>query len=213
MKPLFTLFAALLLGWTEVALGCRAASTPLEELFRAWFRGPAFTDIASGANAFAGRTTLSSGSASVVVSTTNVRSNSLIFPHVEVALAAGYITQGRVPIASGTSTGTASSTAVYSGDVFSLTWESPNAITSGQALRVNSIVDGISFAIATANSLTTVASGASALWKLHSKDPQGIKVNTISDGAYFTLGWADGKARPVDTVLMWEVRLPGKTTA
>ena len=50
-------------------------------------------------------------------------------------------------------------------------------------------------------------------WHIPEAVPHGIKVNTITEGSYFTLGWADGRARPRDVTLMWEVKLPGRTTA
>ncbi len=180
--------------------------TPTEALFRPLMRGPIMTKSTSAANQWAGRTTISSGSASQVVSTSNVNSDSLIAAAVQVSLPAAYTFLGRTAIASGTSFGTASTTAIYSGDIVLANWESPNAITSGQALRVDSIVNGVSFAIATANSLTTVASGAVAMWNIRAKDPAAVTVNTINPGGYFVLAWADGRSRPVDTTVMWEVK-------
>ena len=79
------------------------------------------------------------------------------------------------------------------------------------ALRVDSIVDGVSFSLATTNGLTTVSSGAVAMWQIAAKDPSRLKVNTISDGSYFTVGWADGRARPVDVTVMWEIKRAGQT--
>ena len=182
------------------------ARTPTEALFRPLMKGPIMTRATSAANQWAGRTTIASGSATQVVSTSQANSDSIISLGIEVAVPAAYTTLGRTAIASGVSFGTASTTAIWSGDVVGLTWESPNVITSGQALRVDSIVGGVSFAIATANSLTTVASGAVAMWSIAAKDHQGLKVNTISSGNFFTLGWADGRARPLAATVMWEVR-------
>lgn len=71
MKPLrlFALYVGLVLGmWT----------TPIELLRRAFFKGAAVVDASSSAFQFAGRTTLSSGSATVTVSTNQVNSDSLI---------------------------------------------------------------------------------------------------------------------------------------
>ena len=56
---------------------------PLELLFRPLLRGPAYTEANSGPSQFAGRTTLSSGSATVVISTSVVKSDSLIFAQPE----------------------------------------------------------------------------------------------------------------------------------
>ena len=61
MKTALTMVLALILGWSEVALACRAR-TPLEALFGAWFKGPSFIKTSSDAAQFAGRTTLESGS-------------------------------------------------------------------------------------------------------------------------------------------------------
>lgn len=196
--------AAALARYVESVLGCLVYPTQLQG--RELLTGPLITRASSGPDQYAGRTTLSSGSATVTVSTQQVNSDSLIFAAVEAALVGGYIVQGRVSIASGTATGTASTTAVYSGDVIGLAWETPNNITSGQALRVDSIVAGVSFGIATSNGLTTVASGAVAMWKLHGKEMNVVKVNTIRPGSYFTIGWADGVARPADATIMWECR-------
>lgn len=196
---------AVVLGtlWAESALGC--SIYPNHRLHRAQMVSPAMVNISSGPNQFAGRTTLSSGSTSVTVSTFSVNSDSLIHLTPQVALVGGYTVQGRVAIGSGTSTGTASTTAIYSGDVVHLTWETPNNITSGQALAVDSIVGGVSFAIRTSNGLTTVASGAVAMWRIFGKEPAGLKVNSIGVG-HFIVGWADGQARPVDVTAIWEIR-------
>lgn len=207
-----SLFLAFLLGWVEGALACRV-QTPLELLFAPWFRGPSFTDIASHANQFAGRTTLASGSSSVVVSTTNVKSDSLVFPHVEVALPTAYVVRGQTSIVSGNVSATASSSAIYSGMNVSLSMETATAQASlGVGLRVMSLVNGVSFAIATANSADVLGTVV-AHWDIPEAKPHGIKVNTISEGGYFTLGWADDRPRPVDVTVMWEIKAPGKTTA
>jgi len=50
----------------------------LEQLWRPIFRGPLQTKTNSQAGQWAGRTTLNSGSVTVVISTTNVNSDSLI---------------------------------------------------------------------------------------------------------------------------------------
>lgn len=187
--------------YTEVVLGCNIY--PLELLHRALLRGPLVTRATSDANQWAGRTTLNSGSATATVSTFQVNSDSLLSFSTQAALVAGYTTMGRTSIASGIATATVSTVAVFSGDVISLSLESPNTITSGEQIRVDSIVGGVSFAIA---GMTPVASGAVAMWRIHGKDPVGIKVNTISHGNYFTFGWGDGRARPVNADVLWEIR-------
>lgn len=65
---------------------------PLEVLWRPLFKGPATVDARSTADRYAGRTVLSSGSATVTVSTTAVTSDSLIMAFME----------GNANVASGT---------------------------------------------------------------------------------------------------------------
>jgi len=54
------------------------SKSPLELLFGPMFKGPGFVDVRSHAHQFAGRSTINSGSATVVVSTAAVKSDSLI---------------------------------------------------------------------------------------------------------------------------------------
>lgn len=78
------LFFATILGlWAEGALACQARILPLELLFAPFMKGPSFIRTNSHGSQFAGRTTLNSGSATVVVSTNNVTSDSLIFFSME----------------------------------------------------------------------------------------------------------------------------------
>ena len=127
---LLTFAVALLLGWAELALACRINMPPLEALFSPWFRGTPIIDIRSSSNQFAGRTTLASGSASQVVSTTNVKSNSLIQLTPHVALPAGYITQGRTALISANTYGTQSTTAIFSGAIVAYGIDGPTTLTS-----------------------------------------------------------------------------------
>lgn len=202
MIALFNLLAL----YASAFLACHAGPTPIEVFERPLIKSAPILRTNSHASQYAGRTVLGSGQASVTVSTRAVNSDSLIFPAVHAALVAAYQTMGRTSIASGLSTATVSTPAVYSGDIIGLGYESLNAITSGMALRVNSIVDGVSFAIATANSLGTVASGANVMWRIEGKDPAGVKVNSISPGGHFIFGWEDGRSRPFDATIMWEMR-------
>lgn len=199
--------------FAEAVHGAKVAS-PLESLFAAWFRGPATIDVASQVAQFAGLTTLSSGSTSVTVSTSNVKSNSLIFPLVNVALPAAYAVRGQFSLASGDTSGVASTTAVYSGMNILLMMQSTTSQLSGfpRGVRVNSIVDGVSFQVITTDSLQVQGTQVIG-WHIPEAVPQGIKVNTITESGYFTLGWADGRPRPRDVTVMWEMKLPGRTTA
>ena len=150
------IFLATILGlWAEGALACQARITPLELLCAPFFKGPSFMRTNSHGAQFAGRTTISSGSATQVVSTANVTSDSLIFPVVQAALPAAYTTQGLMTTVSGDFTKTASTTAVYSGQIMQVNFQAETTLTSlglSHPLRVNSIVDRVSFAISTVDS-------------------------------------------------------------
>lgn len=74
------------------ALACWMPQPPLEALFGGWLKGPFRTRATSAANQFAGRTTIASGTATVVISTSIVNSDSLIFLGLE----------GNANVASGT---------------------------------------------------------------------------------------------------------------
>jgi len=56
-----------------------------EQFFGPTLRGPVLTKAQSASNQFAGRTTLASGSATVTVSTTSVKSDSIIFHALQAA--------------------------------------------------------------------------------------------------------------------------------
>lgn len=202
------LILSLLALYSELSLGCQIY--PLEILNRAMQRGPLLTNITSSPNMWSGRTTIASGSATQTVSTRAVNSDSLLNLALQAALPAGYSTQGRISVVSGNTSGVASTTAVYSGQVILANFESETATTSAGAmmgmLRTNSIVDGVSFALSTTNSGAFGHAAGALNWRIPQAEPSGIKVNSISSGNYFTLGWADGQARPVDVTVLWEIR-------
>lgn len=77
MKKLILSVLGLLSTYSQFALS--AQITPVELLRRAMLRDPMMVSAASKSNQFAGRTTISSGSATQVVSTSVVNSDSLIF--------------------------------------------------------------------------------------------------------------------------------------
>ncbi len=196
--------------YTEVALGCQIY--PLEVLHRALMRGPLMTNITSSPNQWSGRTTIDSGSTTKTVSTFSVNSDSILNLAVQAALPAAYITRGVVAFSNSAAiTATVSTSAVYSGQSINLGFYSATAtgsLGSGGAgtLRVNSIVDGVSFAISTVDSGSIGTTAPVAMWSIPEAEPNGIKVNSISSRNYFTLGWADGEPRPVDVTVMWEIR-------
>ena len=194
--------------YAELALGCQIY--PLELVQRALLRGPLMTNITSSPNQWSGRTTIASGSATQTVSTFSINSDSILNLALEVALPAGYTTRGQISVVSGDISGVASTTAVFSGQAILTSFQSETAASSAGAvmgmLRVNSIVDGVSFAISTTNSAAFGHEAGLLNWAIPQAEPRGIKVNSISSGNYFTLGWADGQAKPRDVTVMWEVR-------
>jgi hypothetical protein len=200
---------SLLAVYSELVLGCQIY--PLEILNRALQRGPLMTNINSGPNQWSGRTTLASGSATQVVSTFSINSDSLLNLAIQAAVPTNYITRGTQTFANSAAASTVASTsAVYSGQAIHVSLFSATATgsagTGGGPLRVNSIVDGVSFAISTVDSGGVGTTAPVAMWSIDEAEPRGIKVNSISSGNYFILGWADGKARPIDTTVMWEIR-------
>lgn len=178
----------------------------IEFLKRPFLTGPMGTKTQSAADQFAGRTSILSGGTSATVSTRMVNSDSLLQLTPHVALAAEFQTQGIIAIASGAGYKTASTTAIYSGDTVLI---SPllAAVASGfgRTFKVDSIVDGVSFAIGTQDGLGPGAGGA-VMWKIPGKEPVGLKVATISPGNFFTIAWADGAPRNYPTPVMWEIR-------
>ena len=203
-----TRIVARLLGLLTLYAQCALSAqvNPIELLFRPLLKGPMMVEVASDANAAAGLTTLNSGSATVTLSTAAISSGSIINFAVQAALAAGYTTQGRTQVLSGIATGTVSTTAVYSGQVIALAFETAANVTSGvgKGIRVDSIVDGVSFAITATDSFGYPGT-INAMWRIPQAVPEGLKVNTVAAG-YAILGWADGQARPVDVTVMWETR-------
>jgi hypothetical protein len=205
MKRLALILATLFATYAQGALALHI--TPLETLVRPLFKSAPMVRTNSHAAQYAGRTTIGSGSASQVVSTGAVNSDSLIYATVQVALPAAYAVQGIGAIAAGAASFTASTTAVTSGQHISLSpfLSSNQASGHGRGFSVRSIVDGVSFAVATEDGQNVTSGPAAIGWRIPDAIPEGIKVNSIGVG-HFLLGWADGKSRPVDAVVMWEIR-------
>ena len=188
------------------------ARTPMETLFRPLMRGPIMTKATSAVNQWAGRTTLASGSASQVVSTSNVNSDSIISLGIECAIPAAYIQQGQVAFTNSAAvSGTASTSAVHSGYAINIALQAETTVVSAGAginasLRINSIVDGVSFAISTVNSQPLGIAAPIVNWDIPRADVSKLRVNSISSNGYFILGWADANPRPIDVTVMWEVK-------
>ena len=201
---------ALLIAYAQAALALHIGPTPIETFERPLFKSAPLVRSNSHAAQYAGRTTLASGSATQVVSTSAINSNSMIYFGIQAALAAGYASRGQITGLTSTSiTGTASTTAVYSGQAILATLQTETAITSAglsHPLRVNSIVDGVSFAVSTIDSGSLGFAAATINWHIPQAGLCGLKVNTISSAGYFIFGWEDGVAKPTDVTVMWEIR-------
>lgn len=198
---------AAIAGYAE-AVSPRIGGPIIETIFRGFLKGPLTTGVQSRSNAFSGLTTLASGSATVTVSTVSVGSDSIIEPHIRSARPAAYTSVGALSVAAGAASAVASTTAVFSGQQIDLMYQSLVNQASGQCrgFRVNSIVDGISFQVMTEDGQNVTSGPANVNWRIPETVPMGLTVNTISPGNFFTLGWADGKPRPIDSTIMWELR-------
>ena len=184
--------------------------SPLELLFGAQFKGPAMVDVRSHATKqFAGRTTLNSGSATVTVSTAAVKSDSLIWVGLE-GNANLPIKVGTVNINSNAATATVSDSAITTTHkVFLSPKQNGTAQGSGTANRSVEVVSlatgwfsvGWSDGGALSNRLTPVD------YVAYPTDgpPAAIEVKTLSDGSYFTLGRADGRAVGRDAKILWQI--------
>ena len=178
---------------------------PVERLQRPQFMSPPIADGRSLSNAFVGRLSIASGSATGTVSTTNAKSDMVLGHAIEANIAAEFITAGLMSIVSGAGYGTASTTAITSGAIVeALPRMADVASGFGSAVKANSIVDGVSFAIGTQDGIGPGAT-ANVMWRIHGKDPGPVKVTTVVDGAFFTLGWADGLARPYNATVHWQI--------
>lgn len=210
-KTLRTIAAAVLAalnGYSGAVLAAHAPQGPIELMRGLTLRGPIRTKATSGPNQWSGNSTINSGTATLTISTQIVNSDSIIALNVQAALPAAYTTQGFVTVAAGAATATASTTAVYSGYPNLISFQSTTNQASGQGrnFKVDSIVDRTSFAIVTEDGQNVTSGSNIVWWKIPRAEPAGIKVNTISSKNYFTIGWADQQARPVDTTIMWEIR-------
>ena len=207
LKNLMSTLLALLGAYASAALAMHIGPTPIEVLHRPLFRSAPLVRINSHAAQYAGRTTLSSGSASVTVSTAAVNSDSLLNLNVQMTFPAAYLPRGQTTLASGATSGVASTSAIYSGMNVQLTAQNLTSQLSGsgRSLRVSSIVDGVSFLIATVDSLQ-VQGTTVAMWDIPEAKAIGVKVNSIVSGGYFSIGWGDERPRPRDATVMWELR-------
>lgn len=198
---------AFLACYAQAALALHIGPTPIETFERPLFKSAALVRTNSHASQYAGRTTIASGSATVVVSTRAVNSDSLIAHYIQAAVPAAYTSQGIISVVSGSTSGTASTTAVFSGQQIDLSMFNATNQLSGFArgFRTNSIVDGVSFAVVTEDGQSMSGGTAAVGWRIPESVPFGLKVNTIGVGN-FTLGWADQKPRPIDATIMWEIR-------
>ena len=185
-------------------------ATKNELLWRALAKGPLTFIAQTGANQFAGRTTLPSGSATVTVSTTIVDSNSLIDVFLEQTSTRQKQIGGSTTLASGSSTKVVSNTAIAATSLIFLQPKTNTTVGSnvdlGQ-LIVSSISAGASFTIT--NNTGQAESARSVTVDYLITPAEGpevpVVVTALSEGNYVTFGWDDGQARQRDVTIMFTI--------
>lgn len=207
LKKLLVLALAALGAYSFAALSMQLGPTPIETLQRPLFKSAPLVRTGSHASQYAGRTTLNSGSGTVTVSTAAVNSDSLLYFSVQMPMSTAYVPRGQTSLVSGSTSAVASTSAIYSGMNINLGMQSTTSQLSGysRGLRISSIVDGVSFLIATIDS-NQVQGTQVATWEIPEAYPTTIKVNTIVSNRYVTFGWADERPRPLNATIMWELR-------
>jgi len=184
---------------------------PRELLRGALLRGPNLIETQSGPQQFAGRTTLNSGSATITVSTFAVQSDSLIHigkeGNANLDIFAGTFTIGSAEL-----TGTVSETGIAADSLVFLQPRGVIAQNSGQGvpLEIHSLAAGWFGAHwATQVSADVAERETTVMYTAYPADgtPSPIEVKTISDGNFFTLGRADGRAAARDEILLWQISL------
>lgn len=180
---------------------------PLEQMRRAFLRGPLLTKANSASTQWAGRTTLQSGSATVVVSSTIVKSDSLIRLGYEGNANMG-VAAGTATLNSGSATVVVSNARLASGSVVLLTGEFvTTAQLSGNAQPIDIKSQAAQNFTAGWADGQTRAFDQGVHWLAVPADgpPMPIEVRTISDADYFTLGPSNGVAVARDTIVMWQI--------
>lgn len=202
-----TLALLLLSAYAQAALALHVGPTPIEVFQRPLFKSAPLVRTGSHAAQYAGRTSLGSGQTSVTVSTAAVNSDSLIYHTVRCSLPAAYSVQGILTLNASIAAATASTTAIYSGMHVTLSPGASANVASGQGrgFSVRSVVDGVSFAVAAEDGLSPTSGTWSIGWRIPEAVPAGLHVSTIGVGN-FTFAWSDGRGRPVDSTIMWELR-------
>lgn len=186
------------------------SKSPIELLFGAMFRGPSFVDPRSSAKQFAGRSTINSGSATVVVSTAAVKSDSLLYIGLE-GNASRKILSGVLNINSGSVAATLSNAAVANDSVVLLTARqngvAQNSGTTYRSVVVQSLANGWFSAGYDDGAAASPARLTPVQYVVYPAEgpPADVEVKTLADGAYFTLGYADGRATSRDQKVLWQI--------
>mgnify|MGYP001618732442 FL=1 len=182
---------------------------PQELLFGPTLKGPMMTSVQSSPAQWAGRTTINSGSATVVVSTFAVKSDSLI----DIAALGNAnlgIIAGTLVVASATLTGTVSNAAIAADSLVFLQDRSVAAQNSGNAFafEVRSLAGGwFSAASPSQASADNAMRETTIMYTVFPKDgpPGALEVKTITDSSNFTLGRIDGRGVARDTTILWQI--------
>jgi len=177
---------------------------PHEILYGPTTKAPLLTSTLSKSNQWAGRTTLSSGSATVVVSTTSVRSDTGFMISLEGVADQGVL-GGTVTLGSAQATVTKSDSHINSDSV--LSWGVQDAaVTSHSNVEVHSYGAGY-VTFGRTDAATDVARDVTIHYGV--TPPNGpvadIEVRALVHGSYFTFGRGNGLAAPRDQVINWHM--------
>lgn len=183
----------------------------LEQVWRARFRSAPVTDATSSPTQFGGRTTLNSGSPTVVVSTFAVQSDSMILAfeegNVNYGILFGQFTIASENTGSTSLFGTVSNAAITaSSQIFLQPKITRQSSGMGTAIMVASQGAG-SFDATFATLVTPHTNSTLVNYFVSPMDgiPSPIEVKSISHGNFFTLGRADGRGVARNTTVLWHI--------
>tara|TARA_Y100000310_G_C20526594_1_gene736363 strand:+ start:261 stop:782 length:522 start_codon:yes stop_codon:yes gene_type:complete len=168
------------------------------------------TEAQSTVAQFAGRTTLSSGSATVTVSTNVVNSDSIITAFTE-GNANVNILYGTVTVNSGSQFASVSNAAIAADSLVFLTMAAggtdQNSGTSS-SVEVKSLGAG-SMDVGWGAADNPRAANTTVNYQVLPADgqPAPVEVKSISSANFFTLGRADGRAAARDTIITWTLTI------
>ena len=180
---------------------------PLEMLWRGLRKGPFLTKANSASGQWAGSTTLASGSATQVVSTTTVKSDSQIYLG-RVGNANVGQTALLATLNSGSATVTVSDALIAADSAINFAMKADTtAQLSGNAQPVEIMSIAAQWmTVGWADRQTRAFNRTIHIGVSPPNGPQPqIEVKTISDSGYFVFGYANGEAYPRDSKILWQI--------